>query len=75
MRLFPKAARPAVDGAGLAGWQTLTSFVKVQVVVAAANGVGIGLFAFFLGLPLAVPIAILVFLASFIPVLGAIVTT
>jgi predicted PurR-regulated permease PerM len=74
VRLFPKAARPAVDGAGLAGWQTLTSFVKVQVVVAAANGVGIGLFAFFLGLPLAVPIAILVFLASFIPVLGAIVT-
>jgi predicted PurR-regulated permease PerM len=74
VRLFPRAARPAVDGAGLAGWQTLTSFVKVQVVVAAANGVGIGLFAFFLGLPLAVPIAILVFLASFIPVLGAIVT-
>ncbi|WP_228506885.1 AI-2E family transporter [Frigoribacterium sp. VKM Ac-2530] len=74
VRLFPRAARPAVDGAGQAGWQTLTSFVKVQVVVAAANGVGIGLFAFFLGLPLAVPIAILVFLASFIPVLGAIVT-
>jgi predicted PurR-regulated permease PerM len=74
VRLFPRAARPAVDGAGQAGWQTLTSFVKVQVVVAAANGIGIGLFAFFLGLPLAVPIAILVFLASFIPVLGAIVT-
>ncbi|WP_423918630.1 AI-2E family transporter [Frigoribacterium sp. 2-23] len=74
VKLFPRAARPAIDGAGLAGWGTLTSFVRVQVVVAAANAVGIGLFAFFLGLPLAIPIAILVFLASFIPVLGAIVT-
>jgi predicted PurR-regulated permease PerM len=74
VRLFPRAARPAVDGAGLAGWQTLASFVRVQVVVAAANAVGIGLFAAFLGLPLAIPIAILVFLASFIPVIGAIVT-
>ena len=74
VRLFPRAARPAVDGAGLAGWQTLASFVRVQVIVAAANGVGIGLFAAFLGLPLAIPIAILVFLASFIPVIGAIVT-
>jgi predicted PurR-regulated permease PerM len=74
VRLFPKAARPAVDGAGQAGWHTLTSFVRVQIVVAAVNAVGIGLIAFFLGLPLAVPIAILVFLASFIPVVGAIVT-
>ncbi len=74
VRLFPRGARPAVDGAGKAGWNTLTSFVRVQILVAAGNGIGIGLFAFFLGLPLVVPIAILVFLASFIPVIGAIVT-
>ncbi|MFF5790489.1 AI-2E family transporter [Paeniglutamicibacter sp. NPDC012692] len=74
VRLFPRGARPAVDGAGKAGWNTLTSFVRVQILVAAGNGVGIGLFAFFVGLPLVVPIAILVFLASFIPVIGAIVT-
>lgn len=74
VRLFPRAARPAVDGAGQAGWHTLTSFVRVQIVVAAVNAVGIGLIAAVLGLPLAVPIAILVFLASFIPVVGAIVT-
>ncbi|MGL3806121.1 AI-2E family transporter [Paeniglutamicibacter sp. R2-26] len=74
VRLFPGGVRPAVDGAGKAGWNTLTSFVRVQIVVAAGNGVGIGLFAFFLGLPLVLPLAILVFLASFIPVIGAIVT-
>jgi putative heme transporter len=74
VRLFPRRARPAVDGAGRAGWLTLTSFVRLQIVVAAADGVGIGLFAIFLGLPLAVPLAIVVFLASFIPVVGAILT-
>lgn len=72
--LFPRLARDAVDGAGSAGWLTLTTFVRVQVFVAAVDAVGIGLFAFFLGLPLAIPIAIIVFLASFIPVVGAIVS-
>lgn len=74
VRLFPRRSRDAIDGAGRAGWITLTSFVRVQIVVAAADAVGIGLVAFFLGLPLAVPIAIIVFLASFIPVVGAIVS-
>lgn len=73
-KLFPRRARTAVDGAGMAGWLTLTTFVRVQVFVAAVDAVGIGLFAFFLGLPLAIPIAIAVFLASFIPVVGAIAT-
>ncbi|ROQ40116.1 putative PurR-regulated permease PerM [Frondihabitans sp. PhB188] len=73
-RLFPRRARAAVDGAGHSGWITLTTFVRVQIFVAAVDGLGVGLFAFFLGLPLAVPIGVLVFLASFIPVVGAIVS-
>lgn len=73
-RLFPRRARSAIDGAGKAGWLTLTTFVRVQIFVAAVDAVGVGLFAFFLGLPLAIPIAIVVFLASFIPVVGAIAT-
>ncbi len=74
VRLFPKSAAPGLDAAGSAGWRTLTSFVRVQIIVALVNGVGIGLVAFFLGLPLAVPIAVIVLLASFIPVIGAIVS-
>lgn len=74
VRLFPKAAHPGLSAAGTAGWTTLTSFVRVQIVVALVNGVGIGLVAFFLGLPLAVPIAVIVLIASFIPVIGAIVS-
>lgn len=74
VRLFPRGARTSADGAGKAGWNTLTSFVRVQILVAAGNGIGIGLFAFFLGLPMVIPIAMIVFLGSFIPVIGAIVT-
>jgi len=79
VRLFPRKARPAVDGSGHAGWITLTTFVKVQIFVAFVDAVGIGLGAFILGLPfggfpLVIPIAIAVFLGSFVPVVGAVLT-
>ncbi|HEY8588178.1 MAG TPA: AI-2E family transporter [Naasia sp.] len=74
VRLFPRNARQAVDGAGHAGWVTLGNFVRVQILVAFIDAVGIGLGAFFLGIPLAIPIAVLVFLGSFVPVVGAVFT-
>ena len=79
VRLFPRRARAAADGAGRAGWVTLTDFVKVQIFVAFIDAVGIGLGAWILGLffdgfPLVIPIAIAVFLGSFIPVVGAVLT-
>ncbi|MFD1714336.1 AI-2E family transporter [Amnibacterium flavum] len=74
VRVFPKRARQAVDGAGQAGWLTLGNFVRVQILVAFIDAVGIGLGAFILQVPLAIPIAVLVFLGSFVPVLGAVVT-
>ncbi|WP_307842136.1 AI-2E family transporter [Salinibacterium sp. SWN1162] len=79
VRLFPRRARTAVDGAGVAGWLTLTTFVKVQIFVAAVDAIGIGVGAWILGLfyggfPLVIPIAVAVFLGSFIPVVGALVT-
>jgi predicted PurR-regulated permease PerM len=78
-RLFPARSRAAVVGAAEAGWVTLKAFVQVQLLVAFIDAVGIGLGAFILGLfyggfPLVIPIAIAVFLASFIPVVGAVVT-
>ncbi|MFC0682321.1 AI-2E family transporter [Lysobacter korlensis] len=74
VRLFPRRARRAVNGSGEAGWLTLTTFVKVQIFVAAVDAVGIALVAFFLGLPLVIPIAVMVFLGSFVPIVGAVVT-
>ncbi|MDM7891185.1 AI-2E family transporter [Curtobacterium caseinilyticum] len=74
VRLFPKKARAAIDGAGVAGWTTLTSFIRVQIFVAFVDAVGIGIGAAALQLPLVIPIAVFVFLGAFIPVVGAIVT-
>lgn len=72
--LLPKGQRRNVLDAGVKGWKTLISFVKSQVMVAGVDAVGIGLGALVLQVPLAIPIAVMVFLGSFIPVVGAIVT-
>jgi predicted PurR-regulated permease PerM len=80
VRLFPTRARAAVVGGGEAAWITLTTFVKVQIMVAAIDAIGIGVGAWALGFftgrdfPLVIPIAIAVFLASFVPVVGAVVS-
>lgn len=74
VKLFPRASRRAVNGAGRRGWKSLVSYVRVQVFVAAVDAVGIGLSAFFLGVPLALPLGVLVFLGSFIPIVGALLT-
>ncbi len=67
---FPKLARPAILGASRSGWSTLIEFVKVQILVAFVDALGIGLGAFFLGLPLVIPIAVAVFLGAFVPIVG-----
>ncbi|QHC59965.1 AI-2E family transporter [Rathayibacter sp. VKM Ac-2760] len=74
VRLMPVAARRPLDTGAAAGWRTLSQFVRAQLGVAAINAIGIGIGALALQLPLVVPIAIVVFLGSFVPFLGAIVT-
>ncbi|MDK6900660.1 AI-2E family transporter, partial [Streptococcus agalactiae] len=44
------------------------------IFVAFIDAVGIGIGALILGVPLAIPLAVLVFLASFIPMIGATLT-
>jgi putative heme transporter len=73
-RLFPRVARPAVDGAGRAGWRTVITYARTQLLVATIDAVGIGVGAFLLGVPLAIPIGVLVFLGAFVPFVGAVVT-
>jgi predicted PurR-regulated permease PerM len=74
VRLFPRAARPAADAAARNGWATIVNYARTQLLVAAIDAVGIGLGAALLGVPLAIPVAVLVFLGSFIPIVGAVVT-
>ncbi|MGJ9373634.1 AI-2E family transporter [Nesterenkonia sp. CF4.4] len=70
----PGKHRPAIHGAGRRGWTALGSYMRVQVFVAGVDAVGIGVGAALLGVPLALPVAVLVFLGSFIPIVGAVVT-
>ncbi|PYI68435.1 AI-2E family transporter [Arthrobacter livingstonensis] len=74
VRFFPRRARPAIDGAGLRGWLSLGNYVRVQILVAAVDAVGIGAGAAIIQVPLALPLGVLVFVGSFIPVVGALVT-
>jgi len=74
INLLPRRARPAMDGALTRGWSSLVRYVRVQMLVALIDALGIGFGAFFLGVPLALPLGVLVFIGSFIPVVGALVT-
>ncbi|MDJ0319609.1 AI-2E family transporter [Pseudarthrobacter sp. PS3-L1] len=74
VKLLPRKARPAAAGAGRRGWTSMVSYVRIQMFVAAVDAVGIGVGAAIIGVPLALPLAVLVFLGSFIPVVGALFT-
>lgn len=71
VRLLPRNARDAVYQAGEYSWRTLIAYVRAAVLVAFVDAVGIGLAVYIIGVPLALPLAALVFLGSFIPVVGA----
>ncbi len=74
VRLFPRRARADVDGAGRAGWRTVVTYARTQLLVATIDATGIALGAFLLQVPLAIPIGVLVFLGAFVPFVGAVVT-
>nr|WP_223203671.1 AI-2E family transporter [Cellulomonas soli] len=72
--LLPRHSRERVHQAGRRGLVTLGAYARTQILVAAVDAIGIGLGAAILQVPLALPLAILVFLGSFVPIVGAIVT-
>jgi predicted PurR-regulated permease PerM len=73
-RLLPRGARLPAARAGHYSWHTLVSYVRATVLVAFVDAVGIGIGLAVLGVPLALPLAALVFLGAFIPVVGATLT-
>ncbi|PRY28794.1 putative PurR-regulated permease PerM [Pseudosporangium ferrugineum] len=71
VRLFPVNARWSLSDAGDASWATLGSYVRATVLVAFIDATGIGLALVILDVPFAFPLAALVFLGAFIPIVGA----
>jgi predicted PurR-regulated permease PerM len=74
VRLAPSRARTRIDGAAKRAWWTLGGYVRATVLVAFVDAVGIGLGLVVLGVPLAVPLTAFVFLSSFVPIIGALLS-
>jgi predicted PurR-regulated permease PerM len=69
----PRAA-PHVAAISQRSWVTLSGFIKAQAAVGLVDAVFIGVGLAVLGVPLALPLAVLVFFGAFIPIIGAFVT-
>jgi predicted PurR-regulated permease PerM len=68
---LPVRARAPMAYAGDGAWRTLTGYVRATVLVALIDAVGIGVGLWVLRVPLALPLAALVFLGAFVPIVGA----
>lgn len=69
----PDDLRARVDVAGRRGLAALVSYTRATAVVAVVDAVAIGVGLALLGVPLAVPLAALVFLGAFVPIVGAVI--
>ena len=65
--------RENTDAAGRAAWGTVGAYVRGLTIVAVFDAVGIGVGLLLLGVPLALTLALLQFLASYVPTVGAFV--
>ena len=73
-RIVPAHTRDRVRDAGRAGFGSLIGYVRATFLVALVDAVGIGAGLAIMSVPLALPLASLVFLGAFIPLVGAVVT-
>jgi putative heme transporter len=73
-KVFPDNVRDRVRDAGRAGFRSLIGFVRATFLVALVDAVGIGTGLAIMGVPLALPLASLVFLGAFVPLVGAVIT-
>jgi predicted PurR-regulated permease PerM len=70
--MSPEARRRMAE-AGDQGWRALVNYMRGTTVVACIHAVLLGLALWILGVPLLVPLIILVFIAAFIPLIGILV--
>ena len=72
-KIFPAGTRERVAEAGRAGYGSLISYVRATFLVALTDAAGVGAGLAIMGVPLALPLASLVFLGAFIPLVGAVI--
>jgi len=74
LRLFPRPAQPRLDVSARAGWRTLGGYMRGQVLIALFHGVSVMIVLFVVRVPLAAALGVLIFLGSFVPLVGLTVT-
>ncbi|MEX2487462.1 MAG: AI-2E family transporter [Nitriliruptoraceae bacterium] len=70
----PAGMRPRLARAADRAWDTLGSYFRGQMTVALVDAVTIGVGLLIIGVPLAVPLAVLIFFGALFPLVGALVT-
>ena len=73
-KLVPRGSRAKVTAAGIAGFGTLVAYVRATAIVAFVDAVCIGVGLAILRVPLALPLATVIFLFSFVPIVGAMIS-
>ncbi|EEH66807.1 hypothetical protein HMPREF0058_0334 [Actinomyces urogenitalis DSM 15434] len=68
---LPAHLRSRVHRAAGAGWYTFAGYARGTVILALTDAVMAGVFLQVVGVPLAAPLAVLVFIGAFIPMIGA----
>jgi len=72
-KIVPVDVRERVRAAGRAGYWSLIGYVRATFLVALTDAAGVGAGLAFMHIPLALPLASLVFLGAFIPLVGAVI--
>lgn len=73
-RLGGPTAAPHLAAVSYRIWNALGGFIRAQALVGLVDAVFIGIGLVIIGVPLALPLAVLIFFGAFIPIIGALVT-
>ncbi|MBT0995253.1 AI-2E family transporter [Cellulomonas sp. DKR-3] len=68
---LPSRFRSGWIEAGSAGWYTFSGYTRGTVIIAVTDGMLAAILLLVIGVPLAAPLAVLVFIGAFIPLVGA----
>ena len=68
---LPTRSRDRVSGALIAGWNAFSGYTRGILIVASTNALVVAIALLILRVPLALPLALLVFFGTFIPLIGA----
>jgi putative heme transporter len=67
--------RESVTTSGHVALERVGGYLRGTAIIAAFDGLMVGIFMFILGMPLVLPLAVIVFIGRFIPYVGTLITT